>query len=556
MERGKEYGAYIPEMRPKRYKYDVVVIGGGPNGLVAASYLSKAGQKVAIVDRRGELGGGLATEEPECPGFLFNTHAIYMMMVDFAPPYKDLELEKVYGLKHGYPPLQFAMPFLDGSCLCIYSDLERTCKSIAQFSKRDSDTYREIYNKYKEYVDNFIAPATYVQPLPVIEQAAKLERTEMGREIASLSEKTPKDLVYELFEEEHVRALMLYICCMWGLDPEQAGVGYLVPLYINRASNYRLCVNGSHSLTQALNKVILENGGHVFSPRKVGRIMVSGGEARGVELADGTIIEAGAVISTLDLHQTFLDLVKAENLEREFVETLKVWQYEHWSLLGVHLALEAAPQFTAARSNPEINNAFVYVLGYESPDDFLRHYKLVEEGRLDERCGFNCCFPSLHDPSQAPPGRHTGLISQMAPYGLEGDRERWYPYKFRIEMGKRALELLKKYAPNMTQDKIRAVYVSTPLDVENKFPDMVKGSIKQGQYHPLQMGYNRPNAECSQHRSPIKGLYMGGACTYPGGTVLLGSGYLAANAVAEDLGIKRWWSEPEMVTRARQSGLL
>lgn len=556
MERGKAYNAYVPGLKAKNYKFDAIVIGGGPNGLVAGSYLSKAGLKLAIVDRRGELGGGLATEEPECPGFFFNTHAVYMMMADFAPPYKDLDLEKAYGLKHVYPPLQFAMHFLDGRCLCIYSDLERTCQSIARFSKKDSNTYRDIYNRYKEYVDGFIAPATYVQPLPVIEQAAQMDQTEVGREITALSEKSPRDLVYELFEEDHVRTLMLYICCMWGLDPEQDGVGYLLPLYMNRASNYRLCVGGSHSLGQAMNKVILENGGRVFSPRKVRRIIIDNGEARGVELADGTILEAGVVISTLDPHQTFQDLVKDENLESEFVESIKAWQYEHWSLLGVHLALEEAPQFTASLSDPEINKAFIHVLGYETPDDFLRHYKLVEDGKLDDRCGFHCSFPSMHDPVQAPPGRYTGLISQIAPYELEGDCEKWYPYRFRLEMGQKKLEILRKYAPNLTQDKVRGIFVSTPLDVENKFPDMVRGSIKQGQYHPLQMGYNRPNAECSRHRSPIKGLYMGGACTYPGGTILLGSGYLAADAVVEDLGIKRWWPVPEMVTRARESGLL
>ena len=100
------------------------------------------------------------------------------------------------------------------------------------------------------------------------------------------------------------------------------------------------------------------------------------------------------------------------------------------------------------------------------------------------------------------------------------------------------------------------VYVSTPADVEGKLTDMVEGSIKQGQYHPLQMGYMRPNEVCSTHRSPINGLYMGGSCTYPGGTVLLGSGYQVADAVVEDMGIKKCWSEPEIVTKARQKGLL
>ena len=118
------------------------------------------------------------------------------------------------------------------------------------------------------------------------------------------------------------------------------------------------------------------------------------------------------------------------------------------------------------------------------------------------------------------------------------------------------MDTLRQYAPNITEDAIRNYYVSTPIDIENKFKDMVQGSIKQGQYHPLQMGYMRPNEHCSLHRSPIKNLYMGGSCTYPGGTVLLGAGYQVADAVVEDLGISKWWTEPEIVTRARESGLL
>jgi len=96
----------------------------------------------------------------------------------------------------------------------------------------------------------------------------------------------------------------------------------------------------------------------------------------------------------------------------------------------------------------------------------------------------------------------------------------------------------------------------SPRGIEDRFPDMVQGSFKQGAYHPLQMGYNRPNAECSNHRSPIKGLYMGGSCTYPGGTILFGAGYLVANAVAEDIGVEKWWSEPEIVTEAKKRGLV
>ena len=144
----------------------------------------------------------------------------------------------------------------------------------------------------------------------------------------------------------------------------------------------------------------------------------------------------------------------------------------------------------------------------------------------------------------------------MAPYEIGGSADRWLKIKFKEEIAESRIAILRRYAPNLTKEKVRAMYVSTPGDIPNKLTDMVRGSIKQGQYHPLQMGYMRPNEYCSTHRSPIKGLYMGVAGIYPGGTVILGGGYLVANAVAEDLKISKWWPEPEKVTRARKLGLL
>jgi phytoene dehydrogenase-like protein len=557
-----QFGPWLESITQKvktERKFDIIILGGGPNGLTAGSYLARAGQKVLILEKRHEMGGGLATEEVTgTAGLYANTHAVYMMMVDYAPPYRDLELENLYGLKHIYPSLQFAMPLSDGRCLCLYTDLEKTCQSIAQFSKEDADTYRDVYHRYQQYMDDFLAPATYVQPAPTIEQAAALENNQTGREINALSEKTPIEIIESLFRNEHVRAMMLQIICMWGLDPEQAGVSYLVPLYINRATNYRLCRGGSHMLTQALIKVILENKGRLLTDVWVKRIQVEDGMATGVELEDGRIFEASkAVISTLDQHQTFLNLIDREKLDAEFVEITNSWIWEHWSFLGVHLALKEAPQFTAAGSDPEINSAFVYLLGHETPESFLDHYQAIGRGEIPAHAALNCCFPTVHDPLQSRhPGMHTGNITQMVPFDLKEGSDKWYSLPFKQEMAARCLATLRKYAPNLTEDKVASLYISTPVDIENKFNNMVRGSIKIGQYHPLQMGYMRPNEYCSTHRSPIKNLYMGGSCTYPGGTVILGAGYLAADAVAEDKGINKWWSEPEMIARARQQGLL
>lgn len=538
-------------------KYDVIVIGGGPNGLTAGAYLSRAGLKVLVLEKRYEMGGGVATEEVTHGGFYHNTHAIYMMMVDYAPAYRDLELEKLYGLKHIYPPLQFAMPLSDGNCLCLYNDPERTSNSIARFSPDDAKVYRELSEKFQGWMDDFLGPYTYVQPKPTIDMAIQMERLEMGKEMFGLTDKTPRELVEEWFKDEHVRALILNAVCFWGLDPEQSGLGYLVPLYMNRTVNYRICRGGSHMLTQSLIKVNLENGGTLLTNQSLKGIVVDNGKALGVEREDGTVFEARAIVSTLDLRQTFLELVGEENLDKEFSEVLKLWMWEHWGFFSIHLALNEAPNFKAAEKDSEIDSALIYLLGCETVEDYIKHYKAIEGKEVSREAIISCTFPTVFDSLQCRhPGRHTGLVQEHVPYDLkDGGTKKWYSIPFKEEVSKRALETLARFAPNINEESIRAKYISTPVDCENKFLDMVKGSIKQGQYHPLQMGYMRPNEHCSGHRSPIRGLYMGGACTYPGGTVLLGSGYLAAEVVVEELGATKWWREPEMITKARGKGM-
>ncbi|MBI4334377.1 MAG: NAD(P)/FAD-dependent oxidoreductase [Chloroflexi bacterium] len=540
-----------------RDKYDFIIIGAGPNGLAISSYLAKAGQTVLALERRPEAGGGLATEAVTLSDFAHNTHAVYMMMADYAPIYQDFRLEKHYQVKHLHPSLQFTLPLSDGKAVCLYSDVEETCQSLAKFSKKDAEAYRNLYHLADKAVREFIAPATYSPAVPALDQVVKLQNAGAGKEILEYSEKTPVQIVDEFFENEHVKALMLYAATHWGVAPEQAGLGYLVLLYLNRASNYRLVVGGSHMVAQALNKIIHENGGAVWNNVRIKRIIIEGGAAGGVELTDGTVLRAAkAVISTVDPGQTFLKLVGEGNLDGGFVESIKGWQWEKHSLLGIHLAMTEAPRFAAAAANPDIDRSFVYVLGYETPDDLLTDYEDIDQGRFSDQARFNCCFPTVHDPSQAPPGRHTGLISRFAPYDLKGGTQKWYGYKFKEAVAEKCLDTLRHYAPNMTPDKVLWKYVTTPVDIENKFNDMVKGSFKQGLYDPFQMGYLRPNEQCSHHRTPIKNLYLGGSSSYPGGCVIWGSGYLAANAVAEDCGIKKWWSEPEMVTTARQKGLL
>ena len=153
-------------------KFDAIIIGAGPNGLLCGAYLAKAGMKVLLLEKRHEIGGGLITEEITVPNFLHDTHAIYMAMIDYAPAIKDLELDK--NIKWVRPEPNMSMHFSDGRVLSIYPDYERTSKSIAQFSAKDAKTYLEIGPRFAELTEKFLAPATYKPAVPSFQAVAQL----------------------------------------------------------------------------------------------------------------------------------------------------------------------------------------------------------------------------------------------------------------------------------------------------------------------------------------------------------------------------------------------
>jgi phytoene dehydrogenase-like protein len=537
--------------------YDGIIIGAGPNGLLTAAYLAKTGLKILLLERRFEMGGGLCSEHVTIPTFIHNTHAIYMPMVDYAPFFQDFkqEMEEEYDLKFIFPDPVMSMSLLDGRTLSIYQDAERTAQSIAQFSEKDAKTYKNAASQFKEYMDIFIGPATYAPPHPAMEAMQKMQSHQVGRDLQALQPMSPKSIVEELFENDHVRTIFLYASCMWGFDYDLEGLGFLVPLYINRAANYRLVVGGSHHLAHLMSKVIYKHGGMIIGPKPVTKILIENGRAKGVETEDGYTYKAKKfIVSSLNPHQTFLELVGEDNLEKDFVTRINDWKWEKTSFMHVHLALTESPEFKAAEKNPEVAKSFIHLFGYESCDELISHFDAINKGELRDS-GFNSCFPTLHDPSQAPPGKHTGLISYHAPYNLaDGGADKWYD--IRDEVADRCIAKLTEYVPNITEDTIMWRYITTPKDIYNKFIDMREGSFKQGAYLPLQMGYLRPNEYCAEYATPIQDLYVCGSCTYPGGTVLMANGYLAANRIAEDYGIQKWWKKPESVIKAEELGLL
>ena len=534
--------------------YDVIIVGGGPNGLTAACYLGRAGAKVLLLERHHELGGGLVTEE--WSGFRFNTHAKLMMMMDVAPAYGDLGLESL-GCRYQRPDVAAALLTRDGRALCLYSDIDRTAQSVAKFSAADAEAYVEVMQDWYTVVEEALIPATFTPPMAMLDMVMSYEGSAVGRLVNEMAEETFIDTLDAAgFESEILKTAILYLGTMYGMDPD-GGLGFLLPLFFNRLLNASLIRNGSHQLAGSLARFANRNGVRLERAAPVVKILTDAGRATGVRLADGREVLATAVITTTNPETTFLDLV-GEDACREasssLVDQTRSWEWESTSLLNVHYALDRRPEHTAAAFDPAADRALIKIMGVETVDDLLSHIDAVRRGELG-LVGAGMTLTDF-DPMQAPidvePGSAVACWETLAPYeNAAGDWDALAPgYAGRI------LDAWAEYAPNLADARVVRSYVSHPAYVEARLPDMKRGSIKHGAYVTTQMLSNRPNVDCSGYRTPIQNLYVAGASVWPGGMVLLAGGYNAAGVVADDLGLERWWTEPTFVTEARAQGLV
>jgi phytoene dehydrogenase-like protein len=536
------YG-HMQEEFPKHSEFDVVIIGGGPNGLIAGAYLAKAGLRVAICERRFEAGGGLATEENLYPCYSSNPHVLYHMMVDYMPAIRDFELDGP-ALTWIRPNAQTGMLFEDGASVLLTRMVQDTKDSISKYSFKDAVTFGKVIREWRRIVDEIIAPATYIPPMAPIDITMAMQRTPVGQQMLEMGELSPLQLITETFEHDKVRTLMLYASCMWGLDPRETGLGFMVPLMLDRAMNKCYCYGGSHKFGSALARQVVKHGGLILDAATVDKIIMENGRAAGVHIVhEDRVVRAKVVMSTLDPHTTFLDFVGEEQLPGTLAESVKGWVWDKWSFNTLHIAADERPQY--ATDDPWINDAFATVIGIESVDQLLAHWDNVSKGKLDVNSfgGHSTC-ESQFDPTLSDrPGKFVSMFQIHAPYGLEGG---WV--KRREEIKAAMLAKWQKAAPNLA-GKIISTAMEDPEEIEIRFPHMRRGSIKHGDYRPLQMGCYRPNQDCSSTQTPIEGLYVCGVSTYPGGLVLGGPGYIGANKVAEDLGVTKWWKPTPVMER-------
>jgi phytoene dehydrogenase-like protein len=529
----------------KTREYDVAVIGGGHNGLICAAYLARTGLRVCVLEARHECGGGLDTLE--FGGFRYNPHAIFHMMAEIMPAYQDLGLVD-RGVKFIYPEVQAAYVSRDHPPLVLYRDPEKTAQYIgAAFSPADGDAYRRMISDFQEFSEKILIPCTYVPAVPPVDQVRTLimARDDVGKRFNEVADHTPLQILESYGFQEPVKAGILNLFAMWGLSPDEA-LGYIFPLYVYRMTRAALCKGGSHRLSSGLHRATLEAGGEILDKAEVVRVLLSQGRVEGVVTRDGTEIRARAVASTVDPRQNFLRFFEKGEIPEELTDSAEGWQWEKSSLFGVHLALREAPRYAGTESCQDANRALVTFLGVSDSEAVLEHDRQLEQGKIPSRLLGHTTVASLFDPLMAPPGFHSGRWESQVPFDGDWDRNKH-------EFARRCVEEWKSYAPNL--DPISTL-VYPPDYIEKKMINMVRGSIKQGAYVPLQMGYFRPNEHCSGTSTPIPGFYVCGASVYPGGMVIGGPGYVGANVIAQDLEVKKTWAEPEIVRQARERGII
>ncbi|MEM4375021.1 MAG: NAD(P)/FAD-dependent oxidoreductase [Nitrososphaerota archaeon] len=514
--------------------YDVIVIGAGPNGLTAAAYLARSRLNVLIIDRNSDVGGGVWTEEITLPGHKHNTHANFFVNLINNPVYRDLQLAH-YGAQAIMPDCNTGAAFKDGTAVVLHRDIDVTVRSLARLSEKDARTYRALYEKFGRTMGRVLASLSYNPPLP-LDDLRKMIRGDLGEEFIRFSTMTMYDAVDENFEDERVRTFLKLVIHSFQYDNDPMTGGAL-PRLIALINTLCLVRGGAANLAKSFKKVIVENGGSVWTGRHVDRILVKDGRALGVILSDGSVVEARkAVVSAVDFPQT-VRMAGEENWDSEIVQKARGWKWGLQSLLVLHLALREPPDYISSKTEPLINQTFNIYFGVDDSRELEENHRQLKSGQLPEKPAGNSACNTLFDPSYAPAGQHVAFWWPHAPFRIAGGG--WDELKGRY--GDYLLGVWSEYAPNLKASLLAKTSYS-PLDTFRHSISMGEGSVHLGAYIPDQMGINRPHPMLSNYRTPIAGLYLAGSTSYPGGSVSFAPGYNCVNVLLDDLGMQKWFT--------------
>ncbi len=518
-------------------EFDVVVLGAGVNGLACAATLAREGLSVCVLERNDWVGGGAVTREVTVPGFKHDLYGSSHVWIQCNEDFKAIqpELER-HGLKY-IEPVHHITGHPDkngGPGIVIYKDIDATCESIAQYSRKDAEQYKRVYDEFgliKEgFVKSFFSP-----PAPPSAMASALEGSESG--LARLREfsMSARAWVDTYFENDFVKAVMLNWALAPQILPEQEGAGQSFYIMIPAIHVYGQAIpeGGSQRLPDSMAAYVNANGGKVLTGTSVERILTDQGKAVGVEISGGETIKARrAVVSGLDPRQTFQRLLRDEDVPESFTGMVKQFSFGRISICRMHLALNEAPEFL----NGADMSACAFHRIVDSFEQMNNFYAEIAQGKPpSDPFLWSACWTKL-DPTRAPEGKHTLIFDTFVSNWL-ADGQRWEDiaedYAWNTLIPK-----LQQYAPNINKDNILGYYLDFRERLEEANPSFVEGTTNGGERIASQLGSFRPFPGYAHYRSPVKELYMTGPHCHPGGGIS-GMGTITARVMLDDFGIRQ-----------------
>jgi phytoene dehydrogenase-like protein len=514
--------------------FDIIAIGSGHNGLIAAAYLAKAGQKVLVVERNDYFGGGVATKEIVASGFRHDLHSATHVVIQANPLIRndELGLMSKYGLQYVYPEGVFSTIFDDHSAIITYADVDKTCASIARISPRDAEAYRRFTAKSKELLP-LIVQGMFVPPVPQGPFWALLDQSAEGRELMHAMQKSMLDIVDEWFEHDKVKVHLLKFAAEMLVAPDEKGTGLILwnmPGFVHTYPS-GVPVGGSAALTESLIRCLKANGAELRASAEAEKVLVEGGRAVGVRLKGGETIRAKTAVIG-QIHPWLLPGM-VDGLDPLVARNAKNTKTASFAIMAAHLALNAPPHYRAGDDAARValvNFAPATLEGYQRIFDDFRYGDISRDSIMAAHVN------SQWDASRAPPGKAAMSIFGFAPFELrDGGSAAWDERKGQV--GGWLLNEMRRYADNLEDDDIIGWRFESPLDMVRDSPTFQNGDVGGVGKYFHQIGGHRPTPELSQYAVPgVERLYLAGTFMHPPGGVT-GGGRATAVKMCGDLRI-------------------
>ena len=526
-------------------KYDAIVVGAGHNGLTNAAYLAKAGMKVLVVEKNPWIGGASVSRSLH-EGWTYS-NCSYVCSLFRPEIYRDLELAR-HGLQ--VIPYQGGLTFMkNGDYFGNYSDHERHHREIARHSKRDANAYDRFssdVSRQTRLIRPFLMRTppdpTSFKPGDVMELIHMLKTYwDLGEDILYGTIRfwtmSVGDFLDEYFESDVIKAHMAGSGIIGtALGIYSPGTAYvLLHHYMGDVDgsigSWGFARGGMGSIAKALAGAFQSFGGEIMTDAGVDKILVKNGETRGVVLENGDEHYADIVVSNLDPKRTFLKIMDENDLPPDVVKKAKNFKIRG-SSGKLNISLDGMPTFRGMEKGHELLKADFHFI--DSMERMERAYDDWKNGTWSKDPYVDTLIPTQVDPTMAPPGKHMMTVFvQYCPPKVNG--EEWTD-ELRDEFGQTVINQIAEYSPDF-KDLILHAEIRTPRELENEV-GLTEGNIFQGELTMDQLLFNRPFPGYAQYRGPVKGMYMSGSGTHPGGGVMGAPGINSAREILHDLGRK------------------